>query len=191
MKAAPAGPRPVSKQYSSLVRTLLLIGLLALIPKAVWAASSCLGNPTVTISATGVAFGDYDPLAAGSTPGTGTIGVAVTCFFSNLPFTLSYTIALSSGTSGSFTPRTMKFGTNILQYNLYTNAGLTTIWGDSTGGTQTVSDTVNGTCQGQFFGLGFTCSGGPENSTIYGNIPAMQNIAAGSYADSIIVTVTF
>ncbi|MDE2460276.1 MAG: spore coat protein U domain-containing protein, partial [Gammaproteobacteria bacterium] len=58
---------------------------------------------------------------------------------------------------------------------------------DGTGGTQTVSDQINGTCQNPG---GHDCSGS-QSDTVYGNTPAMQNVVAGSYADAITVTVTF
>ena len=182
--------RSVSKRGALLAVALLMLGVLTFIPKATLAASSCFGSPTVTVSTTGMAFGNYDVMSAAATPGTGGITVSATCSFTTLPFTVSYSIALSTGGSGSFTPRSMASGISRLQYNLYTSPTLTSIWGDGTSGTQTVSDTITGTCANQFFRFGFNCSGS-KNDTAYGNIPAMQNVVAGGYSDNITVTVSF
>lgn len=169
---------------------LLLSGLLACFPKIALAASSCFGSPTVTVSSAGMAFSNYDVMNPGPTLETGGITVSATCGISGLPFTVNYSIAISTGSSGSFTPRSMTSGATKLQYNLYTNAALTSIWGDGTGGTQTVSNTVNGTCQNQFFGIGFTCNGS-QTDAAYGSIPAMQNVVAGDYSDTLNITVNF
>ena len=44
-------------------------------------------------------------------------------------------IALSDGSSSTSSPRTMRKGTEVLNYDLYQNAARTNIWGDGTGGT--------------------------------------------------------
>lgn len=67
-----------------------------------------------------------------------------------------------------------------MSYNLYTSAARSVIWGNGTGGTQLVSDNVT-----LFSGSLI------RNYTTYGRIPVGQDRAAGSYADSIIVTVEY
>ncbi|MGH8280664.1 MAG: Csu type fimbrial protein [Gammaproteobacteria bacterium] len=189
MKHSQPDYRSISQRGAPLSLVLLLLSLWAFIPKTAWAASSCRanGNLTVTVSGTGVTFGSYDVMSAAATPGTGTVTVSATCTRANLPFTVNYSIALSTGGSGTFTPRSMTSGTSQLQYNLYTTASLTTIWGDGSGGTQTVADMITGTCTGPG---GRNCSGS-QPDTVYGNIPATQNVVAGSYTDTINVTVAF
>lgn len=168
---------------------LLLALALICLSKPAFAASSCSsnGNLTVTVSSSGVAFGNYNVLNAGATAGAGSITVSATCDHASVPFTVNYSIALSTGNSGSFTPRVMQFGANTLQYNLYTTSGLTSIWGDGSGGTQTLADQITGTCQNNG---GHNCSGS-QSDTVYGNIPARQNVVAGNYSDTITATVTF
>lgn len=176
----------LSQRGALLTVALLLFGLMVFIPKAAWASTTgCLTTPAVTVSATGVAFGNYNVMNAADTPGTGSVTVSSTCNIGFLTFTVNYTIALNTGSSGSFTPRSMASGSNKLQYNLYTSASLTTIWGDGTGGTQTVAGTTTANCG--FLG---SCTGS-TSSTVYGNLPAMQNVVAGSYSDTITVTVAF
>ena len=122
-----------------------------------------------SLSTSPVNFGNYsaiDTYANGSVHVTCNIGI-------------SYTVSLSTGISGTYTPRTLaSFGYyDTLNYNLYTSAAYTTIWGDATGVTGVISDTGNGSAQTQ---------------TVYGWIPAGQAAQAnGTYSDSVTVTVTY
>ena len=84
-------------------------------------------------------------------------------------------VTLSTGQSGAFTTRTLKSGANTINYNLYTDSTYTSIWGDGTG----VSSSV------QVQNLAST------TLNIYGQIPALQDVAIGSYTDNITVTITF
>ena len=118
------------------------------------------------VSAQSVAFGTYDPLSNQDLDGTGEISVIC-----DAPAT--YSIALSPGRAGYF-PRAMVDGTHELFYNLYTDATRTTVWGDATGGTASVTAT----------GIG-------EHHTVYGRIPARQNAFVGTYADTVVVTLEF
>lgn len=130
-----------------------------------------------TITSTPISFGNYDPLSPIALTSTGTLG-----FSCNLGVSLggiNFTIALNTGSSGAFAARTMKNGGNTLSYNLYTAASDTTVWGDGTAGTSTVTGTYPST------------GAPPVNTTVYGLIPAQQNVLSGSYSDSITATVTF
>lgn len=144
---------------------------------AAMAAVLIVGTPAdaCTISATGVMFGAYDPRASGPDDGTGAIDIA--CH----PSDQSVNIALSTGSSGSFSARRMSSSAAQLDYNLYTGTSRTIVWGDGSGGTSTVTLT-NG-----------NVSGGRRrfSADIFGRIPALQNVPAGSYVDTIVVTVTF
>jgi spore coat protein U-like protein len=94
----------------------------------------------------------------------------------------SYTVKLSAG-SGSYAQREMLSGANKLQYNLYTDAGYTDVWGDSTDSTDVVVDEGAGLAEVK-----------EKTHTVYGKIPdseANQNAPAGDYADSITVTVEY
>ncbi len=87
---------------------------------------------------------------------------------------------MNAGNSGSFATRFMNLVGNHLNYNLYTQVGHTTIWGNGTAGTGTVSDN-------------YLLILGPNarNYTIYGLLPALQTVPAGAYTDAITVTVTY
>jgi spore coat protein U-like protein len=118
------------------------------------------------VSVVNVAFGAYDVFNNSDTDSTGT--VKVTCDAST-----SYTISISTG-SGTFASRAMTNGSYQLNYNLFTDPHRLTIWGDGTGGTATVAATDSG-----------------ATYTVYGMIPALQNVHAGGYFDTLTVTVTY
>lgn len=122
-------------------------------------------------SASSLAFGNYDSLAGLPVTSVGTITVSCT-------LGLGYNISLSRGSAGSYSPRTLINGGNKLNYNVFTNPTYMTVWGDGSGGTATVSGLI---------GLLLL----PVNHVVYGRIPGGQNAAAGSYSDTLSVTVSF
>ena len=121
-----------------------------------------------TLNVTGVNFGSYDVFSNSALDTTGNIDV-------NCPSGVGYSMALTAG-GGTQTQRVMGSGAHTLNYNLYTTANRAVVWGDATSGTVT----VNGT------GIGLSVNHG-----VYGRIPALQNVRAGSYSDMIIVELIF
>jgi spore coat protein U-like protein len=119
-----------------------------------------------TVGTQGVAFGAYDPFVNQYLDGTGNISVACDVL-------TPYTLALSSG-NGPYSSRTMIGGADVLRYNLFTDPARTTVWGDGAGSTATVG-----------------ASAMIGNHTVYGRIPARQNVRPGTYVDAIIVLVNF
>ncbi|HEY9816722.1 MAG TPA: spore coat U domain-containing protein [Candidatus Obscuribacterales bacterium] len=157
---------------SSLTLFAAAISLLLMAPLA-HSLASC------SVSASGVAFGNYLYTAASPTDSTG--NVQVSCSLLDLVSVLvSYEIILSEGNSGAYTPRQLTSGANVLSYNLYTDPAYTLIWGDAGSGTTTVSD-------GYLLGLLTVV----RDYSVYGRLPASQNTPAGSYSDTIIVTVSY
>lgn len=160
-----------------MIRPVLACLLLSVVPAARAAVCEVVaGVPLV--------FGTYASPGGAQTDSTTTLTVTCTPPLL-LTCTTNYTVALSSGVSGSFTPRQLASGANRLNYNLYTGATRTTIWGDGTGG----SSLVNGSISGGILGL--ICYTNSKIHTVYGRIPASQNVGAGLYADTITVTVSF
>ncbi|GGC59498.1 Csu type fimbrial protein [Undibacterium terreum] len=129
------------------------------------------------VSTAGVAFGSYDPSSAVDTTGLGSITFG--CLASGLG-TLTYTITISAG-NGTFLDRQMKAGTTRISYNLYQDSNRTILWGDGTGGSSIYNESLSIVVAGLF----------SKNYTVYGKIPALQLKPAGSYTDSVTVTVTF
>lgn len=142
----------------------------------------CTAATTCTTSASGVAFGLYNPLSG--TPNNATGTVSVRCEMVNSSFDrVDYSVALSTGSSGSFANRTLRFRANPINYNLYADAARTQIWGVNGGGTTARSGTMI---------LRRFAPTAQHDLTIYGRIPAAQlNAVPGSYTDTIVVTVTY
>lgn len=138
-------------------------------------AAASESRAACTISTTGVAFGTYNVFNAGVVSSTGS--VSYTCGLLEALFG-NITIALSTGQSGTYASRQMRKGTEPLLYNLYLNAAATSIWGNGTGGTQTYARTRP-----------------PFNTavvvTVYGRLPAGQDVSAGTYTDTISATINF
>jgi spore coat protein U-like protein len=129
-------------------------------------AAPCAHAAGCSVSTVGLNFGNYDVFSTLDDDITGTINVS--CQAST-----SYTISLSSG-SGTYSARTLLSAGNLLNYNLYLDPTRLTIWGDGSATTGTVSG-----------------SGTTGSYTVYGRIPARQNVVVGIYADIVTVTVTF
>lgn len=131
----------------------------------------------LSVSATGVSFGNYTATNPTATTASGTITVA--CGLLGIDLLPGFTISLSSGNGGSFVPRTLAGGGASLSYNLYTEATHAAVWGDGTGATVTRS------FDGTLLHLG------SYDFTVYGALAAGQFVKAGVYSDTIIVTVTY
>lgn len=150
------------------------VAVLALGALASSAQASC------SVSAVPTLFGSYNPLSASADDSTGS--VTVTCGINAIAILQSYTVALSTGSSGSYAARRLQAGASALQYQLYRDAARTSVWGDGSGGTAIVSG-------GFVLSLIVPVS---ATHTVYGRVPALQTTATpGSYADTIIVTVTY
>lgn len=158
-------------RYASLVPiAAMLLNSLAVTPAQACTLCSC------SASTTDINFGTYNPLTI--TPKTANATVAVNC--SGIVSLLgSVDIAVSSGSSGAILDRTMKKGSDVLHYNIYTNASYTSVLGNGSGGTNLITQALTGL-------LIFNTS-----ATIYGKINAQQWVAPGNYSDSIIVTITY
>ena len=161
----------MSKPLSSrgLVR-LLVPGMLLIAASAADAASCTISTPTFS-------FPNYNSLS--SVPTAGFSSLSIHCALSMGVSTegVSYAIKLSTGSSGNYSVRT--FIGQPLQYNLYTNANHTQVWGDGSSGTGTLSGSLTL----------------PGNSTlllpVYGLIPARQPVETGTVSDHIIVTIDY
>ncbi|MDZ4349392.1 MAG: spore coat U domain-containing protein [Xanthomonadaceae bacterium] len=136
------------------------------------ASMPALAQQCAIQSVTPLAFGAYDPTAVAPDDATGAFEVRCS------PRT-SYRARISTGASGGFFPRTMVQGPNALAYNLFREAARVTVWGDGSGGTQVVTVGDSGP------------PGNPVTVTIFGRVPAGQWVAAGTYTDTLDVTIEF
>jgi spore coat protein U-like protein len=139
--------------------------------------ASCTGlGCSCSVSATTVSFGSYLPAATLDSTGN----ISVTCTVLILGLNVAYEVRLSTGGSGSFANRNMLSSGHVLNYNLYTDAGRSSIFGDTTSGTSSITDSYN-----------LALLSRTRDYTVYGRIPSGQNPFAGSYQDTIIVSVIY
>jgi spore coat protein U-like protein len=162
------------------MRRSLLPALLVLLVCLLRGGPAFALGESCTVVATPLAFGNFAPLSGTVLDVTST--VTVTCVCPVLCLGIGYTVAVSTGGSGSFSPRLMSAGTPTLPYNGYTTAAPTTVWGDGTGSTATPSR-----CRL----AGAIGSSWVEPITFYGRIPVSTGIVPGNYVDSLTVTVTY
>ena len=143
-----------------------------LVAAAAFTGGALPAEGACTVSATAVAFGTYNVFATAPADSTGT--VIYRCGQGDHHIT----ITITRGSSATFTPRTLRNGAAQLQYNLFRDAAFTTIWGDGTGGTGT-----------------YFINNPPNNQdvvlTVYGRVPAEQDVPVGAYTDSVVVTVEY
>jgi spore coat protein U-like protein len=126
------------------------------------------GAPKCTVSAAGgLVFGTYDTFVAA--PVDSQLTVTVKC-----PKPLVPRLLLSRGSAPAFVPRTLQNGSEILTYNVYLDAARTVVFGDGTGGSS--------------FWDG---PGGTSVLNGFGRIPPGQDVAVGTYTDTLSLTVLF
>ncbi len=117
-----------------------------------------------SVTATDLAFGAYANVAIAATS-----TISVTCTSGG-----AYTVGLNDGLHFSTTRRMQNAGTDYLSYELYKEVGHTNRWGSAGG------ELVSG-----------TGTGAAQDLTVYGDLPGSQGLIAGSYSDTITVTVTY
>lgn len=126
-----------------------------------------------SVEADDLAFGNYDP-SAGNLDGSTT--VRVYCSLGT-----GYTVGLDAGTgTPNATSRAMKkTDENVyLDYELYSDSSRSTVWENST------PNFISGTGTGVLLA-------NVINHNVYARVPGDQDLATGSYADVITVTITF
>lgn len=161
-------------------RALLAAGLLAATTGAFALAATTTFQVTANVAAqcnvaaVNLLFGAVDPIGANVDQST---TVTVKCTKNS-----AYTVGLDAGvtTGATIAQRKMANGADIMNYNLYTDAARSTVWGNSAVAPTWVSGTGAGLGTAQVL-------------TVYGRVPTGQtNLAVGSYSETTItVTVTY
>lgn len=119
------------------------------------------------VSTGSVAFAAYDPVGTHATAdldGAGTFTVSCTKGASGV------TLALGTGSNGA---RKMKLttGADLLAYELYSDSGRTTVFNSTSMATSTTKAAVT--------------------VNVYGRVTKNQDVAIGSYTDTVVATVNF
>ncbi|MGC2128788.1 MAG: spore coat U domain-containing protein [Candidatus Aquilonibacter sp.] len=163
---------------------LALIAALALAKPAIGASASATMTvsatviSTCTIASGNLSFGNYDAIGTNATaPLNATAAITATCT-QGASATVDIDSGLNASGTGNSQSRRMKgTGANYLGYNIFQDSAHSKPWGSKTGGT-TVSVT----------GAGGTT---PVSLTAYGSVPGAQNVATGTYTDSVAVTINY
>ena len=146
-------------------RVNLEIALLSVLSQNAFAGTQCELNFVSAIN-----FGNYDVFSSSSN-NYGVGNLTIRCVGNASVFL----VTLSSGQSNSYVSRAMRSGANILNYNIYNSAARIIVWGDGTGGTGTMTANRNST----------------TSLSIFGQIPAGQDVAVGAYSDDVTATIIF
>ncbi len=144
-----------------------VVALAAILAAPAYAATCSIG------SVAGIAFGVYDVFSNGALDSAGTL----TYRCDDVGALDTIKIQLSRGSSPSFESRTLQQGVDVLRYNLYLDPSRSTIWGDGSGSSQ--------------YGPILPPNASSVQLNIYGRVPARQNVRAGSYSDTVVVTIVF
>ncbi len=130
-----------------------------------------------TATAGSVAFGAYDPVvtnASSNLDASGTFTVSCTKNAAGVRVDLG----LGLNDDGA-SHRRMTDGTDFLTYELYSDAGRTTVWGEGAGG-------------GSGKGVAYSpASKAAHTFTAYGRVASGQDVQAGDYADTVVASVNF
>jgi spore coat protein U-like protein len=143
-------------------------------------AATATGTLSVTASVSAVciignatlAFGAYNPTSA--TAATANTTVTLTCSLGT-PYNIGMSVGAGSGATTNLRVMTATSGT--LGYKLFRDSGYTLNWGNTVG-----TDTLSGTS---------SASSLSNTINIYGQIPAGETAAIGTYTDTVTMTVTY
>lgn len=123
-----------------------------------------------------LAFGNYDPTAASPTDATATID-----------FRCTSTSIFDIGLGGTVGARTMTGpGGDTLSYELYQDVGRTVTWGNAQDTSTIAADDAADTT-----GNGISTLNTAQTRTVYGRIPAGQDVNAGSYSNTVTITIYY
>jgi spore coat protein U-like protein len=129
----------------------------------------CAALADCTFTVTTMSFGAYDVFA------TSPLDSVATITYSCIVPAASPSISASAGSAGTYSPRKMAGPGGNLSYNLFVDSGRASVFGDGTGGTSTIAPSI----------------GANLTATIYGRVPARQNLSIGAYSDSVTLTLMF
>jgi spore coat protein U-like protein len=161
-------------------KVLLLTAAIGLVSVGAFAGNTS-GNLSVTANVTAacvintssgaVAFGGYNPTSGTALTATGSFTLQCTNG-ANPTVLMGQGANPGTGSSDAAPVRQMASGGYMLGYQLYSDSARSLVWDNATG----VSEPANGTLQ---------------TITVYGSIPAGQNVGAGSYTDTVVVNVNY
>ena len=158
------------------VRLLLLFGLAVVsVPAAAQYSCNASGGGSIN-------FLVYNP--ASGTPALASTDVTLTCnYLSGGAQKIDWTMVLSNGSSGNCNARAMLGPGSSLNYNIYQGSIAGGVWGNLGCATYPAGQLKVGPGAGNGTDL--------ATRTLYGQIPTGQFISAGTYAETLTVTLSF
>lgn len=159
---------------------VLCIALAAVVPVSTLADSA---TATIAVSATvrrnctiataPLAFGSYDPVVAhATTPLDASATVTIACTMGTPAM-----IGLDGGSNAAATQRRLSNASSVyMNYEMFLDSGYATVWGNDVGNQ---------------LDAGTSPSKVPRDFTVYGRIPAGQDVPIGPFNDSVVATVNF
>lgn len=140
-------------------------------------------NAAITNDAAGINFGSVNAGTAEATVGVKSSATAVVVKCSkNAPYIVNLTPASNAGASTTGAGTMAGQGTDTINYQLYSNAAATTVWGN-TGTLALIGNGVSGT------GTGLLAT--PNTHTVYSKLTSTTDIQLGDYSDTVKVAVTY
>jgi spore coat protein U domain-containing protein, fimbrial subunit CupE1/2/3/6 len=154
---------------------LFLSAVLVLFAPAAAASISCVG------SGIGMSLGTY--LGDTSAPVDSIGSFRLNCTRNGGASTIPVTMGIgASASTGSITARALHWlgGPDLLHYNIYRDATRLSVWGQTIG-VDTVTQTVTVPDRGS----------ATLTFTLFGRIDPLQNVHVGTYADALVIIITF
>jgi spore coat protein U-like protein len=137
------------------------------------ADSNIAVSSTVTascnVSATPLNVGEYNPIGKNDVDVEGTV---TTLCSVGTPFNVGFDAGQGTGATVETRGMTHPNGSEVLNYSLYQDSAHTQVWGETVG-----KNTVAGV--------------GSTTLSVYGHVPAQQNVPADNYQDSVRVFIVF
>ncbi len=160
------------------ITRLILAGALMCGAASAWAGSATTFMqvslnvvPNCRLSVTDLSFGNYDPLLGNADrPLDGAAQLQMVCTKNS-----QASIMFDSGEHGVASTRGMVLGSDRVSYDLFRDSARTERWADS-------ADALHVTGTG---------SRNPQQFTVFGRVPAGQEVSAGAYSDIVTATVDF
>lgn len=126
-------------------------------------------NGCELVSVNPLDFGSKSPAANNQLSADATANVTVRC-----PVNTTFTVALGMGTNNDGSSRRVCQGASCVNYSLYQDAGHNTPWNDS--------DSIQ---------TQISATGTDQALTVYGDIPPQNWPVAGTYTDTVVVTLSY
>lgn len=134
-----------------------------------------------TLSASAMAFGNYDTILVSPNDTTGIVQVSCTPAAAE-PLTTAYTLTIAGTGASGDSIRSLSFDAYRLYYQVYSDAARSIVWGNGSGSGAGVASSVTSTA---------SLVPALRNHTAYARMPGLQKVRPGAYMGSLMVTIDY